>query len=98
PNCLDEMNFLIPWYKNNKDKGVEIIALAFERSLGPTEAKQQLKKVQQKKDIPYPLLIAGSTSQEKPMDIIPGLKNFISFPTTVFLNKKHEVIKVHAGF
>lgn len=29
---------------------------------------------------------------------IPNLKNFISFPTTVFLNKKHQVIKVHAGF
>jgi hypothetical protein len=22
----------------------------------------------------------------------------MSFPTTVFLNKKHEVVKVHAGF
>lgn len=32
------------------------------------------------------------------MEKIPGLKNFISFPTTVFLNKKHEVVKVHAGF
>ena len=42
--------------------------------------------------------MAGPTSADKPMDKIPGLKNFISFPTTVFLNKKHEVVKVHAGF
>ena len=48
--------------------------------------------------IPYTVLIAGSTSQDKPADKIPGIKNFISFPTTVFLNKKHEVVKVHAGF
>ncbi|MGE3608709.1 MAG: peroxiredoxin family protein [Bacteriovoracaceae bacterium] len=98
PNCIDEMNYFIPWYKENQKRGVEIIALAFERSLTEMDAKRQLLKVQKKKNVPYTLLIAGSTSKDKPMDKIPGLKNFISFPTTVFLNKKHEVVKVHAGF
>ena len=98
PNCLDETNYLIPWYGENKKRGIEIIALAFERSLGSKEAKTQLLKTQKKMKIPYTVLIAGSTSQDKPADKIPGIKNFISFPTTVFLNKKHEVVKVHAGF
>lgn len=98
PNCLDEMNYLIPWYKENHKRGIEIIALAFERSNDPAEAKKQLLKTQRKKDIPYTLLIAGSTADDKPKDKIKGLKNFISFPTTVFLNKNHEVVKVHAGF
>jgi len=98
PNCLDEMNFLIPWYNENHKRGIEIVALAFERSVDQIEAKKQLIKTQKKKQIPYPLLIAGYTSEDKPMDKIKGLKNFISFPTTVFLNKKHEVVKVHAGF
>ncbi len=98
PNCLDEMNYLIPWYNENKNRGIEIVALSFERGLSHAEAKKQLMKVQKKKKIPYTLLLAGSTSEDKPMDKVPGLKNFISFPTTVFLNKKHEVVKVHAGF
>ena len=98
PNCHDEMNFLIPWYNDNNKRGIEIIALAFERSVNHEAAKAQLLKTQKKKNIPYTLLIAGSTSEDKPKDKIPGLKNFISFPTTVFLNKKHEVVKVHAGF
>jgi thiol-disulfide isomerase/thioredoxin len=98
PNCLDEMNFLIPWYKENSKRGIEIVALAFERSVDHIEAKKQLIKTQSKKQIPYPLLIAGYTAEDKPMDKIKGLKNFISFPTTIFLNKKHEVVKVHAGF
>lgn len=98
PNCIDEMNYLIPWYKENKKRGIEIIALSFERSLNEAEAKKQLLKVQKKKNVPYALLLAGSTSVDKPMEKIPGLKNFMSFPTTVFLNKKHEVVKVHAGF
>jgi thiol-disulfide isomerase/thioredoxin len=98
PNCNDEMNFLIPWYNKNKDRGIEIVALAFERSVGPQEAKIQLKKIIKRKKIPYTLLIGGSTSEDKPKDKIKGLKNFIAFPTTVFLNKKHEVVKIHAGF
>lgn len=31
PNCIDEAKFLAPWYKENKDRGVEIPGLAFER-------------------------------------------------------------------
>lgn len=98
PNCIDEMNYLIPWYKENKNRGIEIVALSFERGLEKAAAKNHLKKFQKKKKVPYTLLIAGYTSEDKPMEKVPGLKNFISFPTTVFLNKKHEVVKVHAGF
>lgn len=98
PNCIDEMNYMIPWYNKNKDRGIEIIALSFERSLNEAEAKRQLLKVQKKTNLPYTLLLAGSTSADKPADKIKGLQNFMSFPTTVFLNKKHEVVKVHAGF
>ncbi len=98
PNCMDEMNFLIPWYKENKRRGIEIVALSFERSLSVNDAKNQVLKVQKKKQIPYTILMAGYTSEDKPMNKITGLTNFISFPTTVFLNKKHQVVKVHAGF
>lgn len=98
PNCLDEMNYLIPWYKENKKRGIEIVALSFERSVNEAEAKRQLKKLQKVKKVPYPLLIAGSTAEDKPEEKIQGLENFISFPTLIFLNKKHEVVKVHAGF
>jgi thiol-disulfide isomerase/thioredoxin len=98
PNCLDEMNYLISWYNENKKRGIEIIALAFERSLSEADAKRQLLMVQKKSKVPYTILLAGATAADKPMEKIPGLTNFISFPTTVFLNRKHEVLKVHAGF
>lgn len=98
PNCIDEMNYLIPWYKQNSKRGIEIIALAFERSLSADLAKVQLRKVQKKMNVPYTILQAGSTSEDKPAEKLSGIKNFISFPTTIFLNRKHEVVKVHAGF
>jgi len=98
PNCLDEMNYLVPWYQENSKRGVEIIALAFERSLSVEGATRQLVKVQKKLKIPYALLQAGSTAEHKPAERIEGLTNFISFPTTIFLDKNHQVVKVHAGF
>lgn len=98
PNCMDEMNFLIPWYEKNHKRGVEVIALAFERQHDEASAKAQLLKVQKTKKVPYPIVLAGSTAEDKPMDKIKAIKNFISFPTTIFLNRKHEVVKVHAGF
>jgi thiol-disulfide isomerase/thioredoxin len=98
PNCLDETNYLSPWYKENQKRGIEIVALAFERSLNHREAKAQLLKTQAKLKISYPILLAGITAEDKPMDKIKGLKNFISFPTMVFLNRKHQVVKIHAGF
>ena len=98
PNCMDELNFLSPWYKEHSSQGVEILALAFERSLGKTEALAQLYKLQNKLKVSYPILHVGSTSEDKPAAFLPGLENFISFPTTIFLNKKHAVEKVHAGF
>jgi thiol-disulfide isomerase/thioredoxin len=98
PNCMDEMNYLIPWYNKNHKRGVEIVALAFERQQDEASAKVQVMKVQKMKKVPYTIVMAGATSEDKPMDKIKGLKNFISFPTTIFLNRKHEVVKVHAGF
>lgn len=98
PNCMDEMNYLIPWYKKNRKRGVEVVSLAFERSLSRKEAIHQLEKLIDKKKVPYTLLVAGHTAEDKPIDKIAGLNNFISFPTTIFLNKKHQVVKVHAGF
>jgi thiol-disulfide isomerase/thioredoxin len=98
PNCLDELHFLAPWYRENAQRGIEVIALAFERSLGHEDAQYQLAKAIAKYDIPYTVLLAGTTSEDKPAQVLPMIKNFISFPTTIFLNNKHEVVKVHAGF
>lgn len=98
PNCIDELGFLGPWYEKNKNRGVEIIALSFERALSPEDALKHLQKVVKKRAIPYPVLLAGTTSTDTPAIKLPGIKNFISFPTTIFLNKNHQVHKVHAGF
>ena len=97
PNCIDELAFLAPWYEANKSRGIEVVALSFERAPTANEARLHLAKVIKKREIPYPVLLAGTSSEDTP-NIKLGIKNFSSFPTTIFLNKKHEVYKVHTGF
>lgn len=97
PNCIDELGFLGPWYEANKSRGIEVVALSFERAPTPEDARKHLAKVVKKREIPYPVLLAGASADETPNAKL-GIANFISFPTTIFLTKEHKVHKVHTGF
>jgi thiol-disulfide isomerase/thioredoxin len=45
PNCMDETKFLAPWYRENKERGVEIIGLAYERKPDFAYASARVKKM-----------------------------------------------------
>ena len=98
PNCIDELKYLIPWYAKNQNRGIKIVALSFERTNDLKRAQMLLKKLSKEYGLNYPMLIAGFSSQDTPENKLPGLKNFKAFPTTIYLDKKHNVFKVHAGF
>ncbi|ASU32429.1 peroxiredoxin family protein [Mucilaginibacter xinganensis] len=101
PNCMDETNFIINsgYYKKYHQKGVEVVGLAYERT---TDFKKSQKTVAQLKDhfkVPYPLLITGYTpSKGDPMKSLPALADFKGFPTTIIIDKKGNVRKIHTGF
>lgn len=98
PNCIDELGFLAPWYHANKSRGIEVVALSFERAPTAAQARQHLSMVVKKREIPYAVLLAGTSATDTPESKLPGIKNFLSFPTTIFLNRQHQVHKVHTGF
>lgn len=98
PNCIDELNYLIPWYEENSKRGIKIIAISFERTNDLKRAQMILKKLSQRHQLNYPMLIAGVSSEETPEKKLSGIKDFMAFPTTIFLDKNHNVHKVHTGF
>lgn len=98
PNCIDELKYLIPWYEKNQKRGIRIIALSFERTQDLKRTQMVLKKLAREYGLNYPMLIAGLNSEDTPENKLPGLKNFKAFPTTIYLDKQHNVFKVHAGF
>jgi peroxiredoxin len=98
PNCIDEAEFLAPWYKENKKRGVEIVGLSFERKDDPEFAKTRLSKLINRFDIQYDILFAGLADKKQVAEKLPELNTFLSFPTTFFIDKTGKVRKVHTGY
>jgi thiol-disulfide isomerase/thioredoxin len=98
PNCMDEANFLGPWYQKNKSRGVEIVSLQYERQTDPVYVKKAFDRFKKQFNIPYPLLIAGTADKQAVVNSLGVLENFISFPTTIFVGKDGNVKKIHTGF
>jgi peroxiredoxin len=98
PNCLDENKFLSGWYKENKKRGVEIIGLGFERKNDFESAKKSLTALKTRLGIDYEILFAGQSGTESASKALPQLNGISSFPTTIFIDKKGNVRKVHSGF
>jgi len=99
PNCMDETKFLAPWYKQNRDRGVEILGLAYERKTDFNYASDRVKKMKAKWDVSYDFVIAPSTNnKEEASKTLPMLTRVAAFPTTIFIGKDGKVKKIHTGF
>jgi thiol-disulfide isomerase/thioredoxin len=98
PNCLDEMEFLVPWYRENHHRGVEIIGLAFERKDDPGYVSKVLSNLINRYNIPFEILFAGTTGAESTAKALPAINRIASYPTTIFIDKKGLVRKIHTGF
>ncbi len=98
PNCMDETKFLSPWYNENKERGVEIIGLAYERKDDFDYASNRVKKMIKKWDVRYDFLIAGTDDKVKAGLTLPMLNEVVAFPTTIFIGKDGKVKKIHTGF
>ena len=99
-NCLDETRFLSGYYKENKAKGVEVIALAYEYTTDRERSKKSIERFKKLYDVQYPMLITGATAGDdlKGEKTLPQLTAIKSFPTTVFIDKKGIVREIHTNF
>jgi thiol-disulfide isomerase/thioredoxin len=99
-NCLDETRFLIDFYKENHEKGVEIIALTYEYSTDTTRSKASVEKFKKLLGVPYPILMTGVTAgdDQKGAKTLPQLTDIRSFPTTLILDREGRVRKIETSF
>jgi thiol-disulfide isomerase/thioredoxin len=98
PNCMDESKYLSGVYNTYQSQGLEIVALAFERTEEFDKAALQVERMKTRLGMNYPVLITQKTGKAKASETFPQLNNVSAFPTTIFLNKKQEVVKIHTGF
>ncbi len=98
PNCLDESRYLAPFYKKYKNKGVEVLGLAFEYSPDIKISGPKMNNFQKKIGIEYPLLFAGTPDEQTISKVLPMLSQMNGYPTTFIIDKKGLVREIHTGF
>jgi thiol-disulfide isomerase/thioredoxin len=100
PNCMDETNYIVSrYYPKYHNKGVEVIGLAYERTTDFASSQRTLRQLKDHFNITYPLLITGYTpGKGDPQKSLPMLADFKGFPTTIIIDKKGDVRKIHTGF
>jgi peroxiredoxin len=98
PNCHDEAAFLAPLYKDYRAKGLEIVSLMFEHFGDFPRAAEATQRFRQHYDIEYTTLIAGISDKDDAAKKLPMLQSFVAFPTTIFIDRKGNVRKIHTGY
>lgn len=96
PNCMDETRYLKALHEKHHDQGLEIVALAFERYPEFEKAKVPVQKMIDDLGIPYEVLIGGSTRDSEA--VLPMLNHIMSYPTAIYLDRNHDIVKIHTGF
>ena len=100
PNCLDESKFLVQYLNQNPNEDLAVVALAFEYAKTEELAFKAIKRLQDRLGISYPILLAqyGSSDKGKANEKLPMLNTVLSYPTTIYIDRKGEVRKISTGF
>ncbi len=98
PNCTDQTAFLAPWFKKNKDRGVEAIAIGFEQKDDLAYARYTLGKLKDKYGIEYDILFGGIADKKVASEKLPALNRMMAFPTTIIIDRNGDVRQIHTGY
>lgn len=98
PNCHDEAAFLMPFYREQRERGFEVIALMFERHGDYEKAATAVRNYRADLGVEFPTLIAGLSETDAASKALPTLSGIYGYPTTIFVDRRGEVRDIHVGF
>lgn len=100
PNCMDESELMGELHKKYKSKGLEIIGLAYERTTDFARSQAAIKNFIKRLNVVYPVLITPVAVGDplRSEKTLPQLESIPAFPTTIFVDRKGEIQKIHSGF
>jgi thiol-disulfide isomerase/thioredoxin len=98
PNCHDEAHFLVPFYREYRDRGFEVVALMFERHGEFEQAARAVRGYRKDLGIDYPTLVAGLSETDDASKALPMLNAVYGFPTAILVDRSGKVRSIHTGF
>jgi thiol-disulfide isomerase/thioredoxin len=98
PNCLDETPFLADFHRKYREQGFEVIGLGFERTAMEEKAINNLQRLKKRFNVDYEMLYAGTPDSAGVAKALPNLAKLAAFPTTLIIDKKGALRRIHTGF
>ena len=98
PNCHDEAVFLAELLASRRAQGLEVIQLMFEYTPDFASASAAAREFAENFAIDYPVLIAGTATDDDVLKKLPQLAAFRAYPTLFAIDRQGRVRNVHAGF
>lgn len=98
PNCMDETKYFKTLFETYHHKGLEIISIGYETGDTFEEYSAKIKRLQQKLNLPFTFLVGGAANKNLAAQHFSMLDHIISFPTTIYVDKKGQIRKVYTGF
>ncbi len=98
PNCMDESIFFKQLHEQYSQKGLKVVALAFERAKTKEKSLENLNRMQERLQLPYSILLAGATRDDKAAEKLPMLNHIMSYPTSIIIGKNGDILSIHTGF
>jgi thiol-disulfide isomerase/thioredoxin len=96
PNCYDEGPVLQEFYERYRERGLEVVSLAFEYTGDAARDTRQVKAFAKHLGVKYPVLYAGGLDDAEKK--LSQLDNFSAYPTTLYIGRDGLVKHIHAGF
>lgn len=98
PNCNDEAPLLADWYRRYRDRGLEIVGLAYEFTGDESRDRKFVRLFAERHGIEYTLLLAGTSDKSDAAETLPDLSAVKAWPTTLFIGRDGRVRKIYSGF
>jgi hypothetical protein len=75
-----------------------VISLSFEYTDDVERNRRQVKRFIERFGTRHPILLAGTTKSAPASPAILPLEGWEGYPTTLFLDRRHRIVKIHSGF
>jgi peroxiredoxin len=98
PNCHDEAEFLKDLLTTRASRGLEVIQLMFERTTDFESSAKAARDFAKKFAIGYPVLVAGTVTDDDVLEKLPQVARFRAYPTLFMIDRKGIVREIHTGF
>jgi thiol-disulfide isomerase/thioredoxin len=98
PNCLDESLFYKSLQEKYGNQGLVVVSLCYEIPKSLEQKIHSVERMKQRNELDFLFLIAGDAQKNLASTHFPMLNEIISFPTSLFINKKGEIVRIHTGF